>query len=99
MKALKVGGKYYVKQITTEHNIYNADTGINICYYIFKTLNDVKQFIENTNWQVASFNYTKVTPKCINNHTYIFRSDDNSVIALVKIHIFTDNFYIVEALL
>ena len=104
MKSLNVINKYYAKQITNAYNIYNTDTGIDICSYIFKTLNDVKQFIENTNWQVASpdilgiDNYTKVTPKLINNHTYMFKSDDNMIIALIKIQIFIDNFYIVENL-
>ena len=104
MKSLNVVGKYYAKQITTEYGIYNADNGINICYYIFKTLNDAKQFIENTNWQVASSNmlgvgnYKKVNPKQINKHTYMFESENGLIIALVKIQIFTDNFYIVENL-
>ena len=104
MAYLNVVGMYYVKQITTEYGVYNADTGINICYYVFNTLNDAKQFIENANWQVASpnmlgiDNYTKVLPKSINKHTYMFISDDGLVIALIKIQIFTDNFYIVENL-
>lgn len=104
MKSLNVVGKYYIKQITTEYGIYNADNGINICYYIFKTLNDAKQFIENTKWNTVSSNmlggasYTKIKPKQLNNHTYMFKSEDGLIISLVKIQIFTDNFYIVENL-
>lgn len=104
MKSLDVIGKYYIKEITTEYGIYNVDTGINIRYYIFKTLNDAKQFVENANWQLASpdildiYSYTKATPKCVDKNAYMFRSDDGLAIALVKIQNFTDNFYIVENL-
>ena len=104
MKSLNIVGKFYAKQITTEYDIYNADNGVNLCYYIFKTLNDAKEFIENTNWNTASSNmlgvdnYKKVTPTQINSHAYMFRSDDGLIIALIKIQIFTDNFYIVENL-
>lgn len=104
MKSLNVFGKYYVKQITTKYGIYNADNGINICYYIFKTLKDAKQFIENTNWITVSsttlggVSYTKIKPKYLDNHTYIFKNENGLIIAVINIQIFTDNFYIVKNL-
>ena len=104
MKMLNVLGKYYVKRVTNDYNVYNADTRINICNYIFKSLSDTKQFIENTNWCVADSSmigtdkFIKVTPNKINNHAYMFKNNDGLILVLVKIQIFTDNLYIVENL-